>query len=271
MTFEFRELVRLDDKLLTGKRLPLLDQRLCLAAAEGEVDAYFLVGMMREHTGDGLLQRLVGDELALLRGDAVDGDGAAVLADSPHEFQIVERLEEVLVVDLDGTVLQPLVGNPGILVIILHLVGMGIETAVGGDDTITVEVVVGGGIAAVVATESEDLLASDLALVAQTLIDEVPDIATLVFRIGADDVPVLLESTHRVTHGVGILALDQRTGVVALRIFLAVLVAIVHRTEDVGLALTACLLILHWARGVVGLHPVVALLEVRSVAGLVAQ
>ena len=148
---------------------------------------------------------------------------------------------------------------------------MGIETAVGGDDTVAVEVVVGGGIAAVVATIGEDLLASDLALVAQTLIDEVPDIAALVFRMLADEVPVLLETAHRVTHGVGILALDQRTGIVALGVFLAVLVAIVHRTEDIGLALTACLFVLHRARGVVGLHPVVALLEVRTVAGFVAQ
>ena len=245
--------------------------------------------MVTQHSLDHLLHGLDGDDLTLLRGNAIDSDGATMTeghalgtvaivmmtcrgaSDKPLEFEVVEGLEEVLVVDLDLTVLQALVGDPHVLIVVAHLVGMGIETAIGGDDTVAVEVVVGGGIAAVVATIGEDLFASDLALVAQTLIDEVPDIAALVFRMLADEVPVLLETAHRVTHGVGILALDQRTGIVALGVFLAVLVAIVHRTEDIGLALTTCLFVLHRARGVVGLHPVVALLEVRTVAGFVAQ
>ena len=228
--------------------------------------------MMREHTGDGLLQCLVGDELALLRGDAVDGDGAAVLADSPHEFQIVERLEEVLVVDLDGAILQPLVGNPGILVIILHLVGMGIEPAVRGDDAVAVEVVVAGSIAAVVATISEDLLTRNGTLVAQTLIDEIPDIAALILRVLAHEIPVLLEAADGVTHSVGVLTLDQRTGIVAQGIFLAVLIAHIHRAGDIReAAVEGRTLVVDRTRGIVGLHPTVCFLEVRSEASLIAQ
>ena len=128
-----------------------------------------------------------------------------------------------------------------------------------------------GRIAAIVATIGEYLLASDFALVAQTLIHEVPDIATLVFGILADDVPILLEATHRVTHGMGILTLYQRTGIVCLGIFLAVLIAHIHRTEDVCLAVVASLLILHRTSRIVSLHPVVGLLEIGAIAGLIAQ
>ena len=46
---------------------------------------------------------------------------------------------------------------------------MRIQTAVRGDDSIAVEVVIAGRIAAVVATISKDFLAGDRTLVAQTL------------------------------------------------------------------------------------------------------
>ena len=285
---DFGELIGIKHKLLTSHHLTFLNKRLSLAGLELEDDEDLLIAVMTQHTLNDLLHGLDGDNLTLLRGNTIDGDGATVTkghtfrtvavvmmggggsTDKPLELEVVEGLEEVLVVDLDLTFLQALVGNPHVLIVVAHLVGMGIQTAVRSDDTITVEVVVGSRIAAIVATISKDLLASDLALITQTLIDKVPDIATLIFRILTDDVPVLLETTHRVTHRMGVLALDQRTGIVALGVFLAVLIAIVHRTEDIGLALTASLLILHRARGVVGLHPVVAFLEVRTIAGLVA-
>ena len=69
----------------------------------------------------------------------------------------------------------------------------------------------------------------------------------------------------------GILALDQRTGVIALRIALAILVTVVHRTEDIGLAILTSLLILHRTGAIVGLHPIVGFLEVWTIASLVTQ
>ena len=220
-----------------------------------------------EHIG----QRLVGKGLALLGRDAADVDGAAVLAHFPYELEVVERLEEVLVVDFKLAILQPLIGNPGVLIVVAHLVGMGIESAIGSNEAVAVEVMIGSGIAPVVAAVGEDLLACDGALVAQTLIDEVPDIATLILGVLADDVPVLLEAAHGVTHRVGVLTLDERTGIVALGILHAVVVAQIHRAEDIGLAILACLLELAGARGIVSLHPVVGALEVRTVARLIAQ
>ena len=247
--------------------------------------------MMTQHTGDGLFHGLIGDDLALLGGYTAEvylttmteghtlrtiafvmmsltGRSAAY---EPLELEVVERLEEVLVVHLKRTVLQSLVGDPDVLIVVTHLMGMGIQSAVGGDDTVAVEVMVAGRIAAVVATIGKDFLTRGRILVAQALVYEVPDITTLVLGVLADDVPVLLETTHGVTHGVGILALDERTGIIGLGILLAVLITHVHGTEDVGLAIMTGLLELAGTGLIVSLHPVVSLLEVRTITGLVAE
>ena len=69
----------------------------------------------------------------------------------------------------------------------------------------------------------------------------------------------------------GILALDERTGIVALGIFLAIVVIVVHGAEDVGLAILSSLLVLHGAAAVDSLHGIVGGLEILAVATLVAQ
>ena len=82
----------------------------------------------------------------------------------------------------------------------------------------------------------------------------------------------------------GILALDKGLHVIStshrgalivgcliLGILLAVLIAHIHRTEDIGLALELGTLILTGAGLVESLHPVVGLLEVRTIACFVAQ
>ena len=148
---------------------------------------------------------------------------------------------------------------------------MGIEPAVGGYKAVAVEVVVAGGVAAVVASVSEYLPPGDGACVTQSLVNEVPDISALEFRVPAHHVPILLEAPHGVAHGMGILTLYERARVVALGIPCAAGVIIVHRAEDVGLVVVAGLLILHGAAAVGCLHPVVSFLEVRPVASLVAQ
>ena len=69
----------------------------------------------------------------------------------------------------------------------------------------------------------------------------------------------------------GILALDERTGIVGLDVFLCVVVVHVHRTEDVGLTVVTGLFVLHRTCRVVDLNPVVGTLEVWTIASLVAQ
>ena len=159
---------------------------------------------------------------------------------------------------------------------------MWVQSAVRCDDTVTVKVVVGCRIAAVIATIGKYLLTCNLTLVAQALVYKVPDVSTLINRILADKLPVLLESTHRVTHSVGIFTLYQRlhilsttnngsliVGSLVLRILIAVLVAHVHWAEDICLTIQLSTLVLAWASVVISLYPVVSLLEIRTVSSLV--
>ena len=187
----------------------------------------------------------------------------------PCEVVVAEVGEEVLVVHLYLTLLEVLGSCPDVLVVVAHLISVGVVAAVGSDDTVTVEVVVRCGIAAIVATIGEDLLTL-LVLVAEALVHEVPDEATLQCRILTDEVPVLLQATDRVTHSVGILALDEGfVGVLAVT--LHVVVVGIHGATDIAVAGVAGLLILCGTAVVVSLDPVVGSLEVRTVTGLVTQ
>ena len=214
-SFQFRELIGIQHKLLTSHYLAFLHQRLSLASLELEDNEDLLIAMMAQHALDDLLHSIDGHHLTLLRRNAINSEGATVSEGhtlrtawivvmmttrgttyEPLELEIVERLEEVLIIDLNLTVLQTLIGHPNALIIITHLIGMRIQATVGSNDTVAVEVIVGSRIAAVVTTIGEDFLTCNLALVAQTLIHEVPDIAALILRILTDDIPILLETTH---------------------------------------------------------------------------
>ena len=149
---------------------------------------------------------------------------------------------------------------------------MGIQAAVRSDNTVTVEVVVAGRILTIVAAVGKDSATRNRALVAHTLVNKVPDVAALILRLLTNQIPVLLESTHRVTHSVGILALDERTRVVAVAIALAPIVISIHGAGDVGIAsVVGSTLVLHGTGIVILLNPLVALLEVGTKAGLVTE
>ena len=192
-----------------------------------------------------------------------------LLEECPCEVVVAEVGEEVLVVHLYLALLEVLGSCPDVLVVVAYLVGVGVVAAVGSDDTVTVEVVVRCGIAAIVATVGEDFLTL-LVLIAEALVYEVPDEATLQGGILANEVPVLLQATDRVTHSVGILALDEGfVGVLAVT--LHVVVVGIHGATDIAVAGIAGLLILCGTAVVVSLDPVIGSLEVRTVTGFVTQ
>ena len=148
---------------------------------------------------------------------------------------------------------------------------MWIRLTVRINHTITVEVVIAGRIASIVTSVSPYLLTCNLALAAQSLIDEVPDISTLIGRILTHKVPILLKSTNRVTHCVRILTLNQWTWIITLRITLTTVIVVVHWAVDIRLAILSCLLILARTRWVVCLHPIIAVLEVLTITSFVTQ
>ena len=203
----------------------------------------------------------------------------------PIERIVAQVTEEVLIVYADFTSLGIHHLRPNVLVLISHLVSMRIELTVWTDDTIAVEVVVARIILIIVATVGILYLAQVLVvhlarqdahwlldMAMQSLVNEIPVEATLENRILTSQVPVFLQVTTRVTHGVIVLALDER--LVAVRI-LAILLAIpnriIHRAIDVGAFAMTSLLVLYRASLVLTLNPLVSFQEVVAHLGLVTQ
>ena len=141
---------------------------------------------------DGTLQHLALHQLGCLWSNALGirnrygSQLHAVGKEGSSQVQVIDILEEVLVIDIERTILCIKVLDPDVLENILNLIRMRIQTAVRGKDTVAVEVVIAGRIASVVATIGKDFLAGDRTLVAQPLVNEVPDVTTLVLRILAD-------------------------------------------------------------------------------------
>ena len=148
---------------------------------------------------------------------------------------------------------------------------MGIGHTVGTDKAVVAEIIV-GSVETVEVAAVGVYLDTALAFPAAGLVDEVPDETTLQVGILADDVPIFLETTLGVAHGVGILALYEGTpGVLVLPVLLEPAVADIHGAIDVGVVGLAGAFVLAGARGILGLHPLIAGHEVVAVAGLVAE
>ena len=120
---------------------------------------------------------------------------------------------------------------------VFHFVSMRIWSSVRTNQAIVVEVLVRHRETTIITAIGIDLITSYLALVAQTLINKIPDKTTLILRILTDQIPILLESTHRITHGMGILLLKKRfVTIVLFQICSTTVVISIHRTENVSLA-----------------------------------
>ena len=258
--------------MTTDKEAKLVYQRLAAVACKCEVYGDFLFTMLRLSLANSIFQSVALDELSSLRSYALSfrnlygSELHTIGIDSCCKVQVVDILEEILVVNVECTIHRIEVLNPNILLPVLNLVSVRIQAAIRSNDTITVEVVVACRITSVVATIGEDFLACDRTLVAYALVNEVPDVSTLIFRIFANQIPILLEATLRVAHSVSILTLDVRLGAVALAIFLALIIVDIHWAVDVGLAVVATTLILYRTSLVACLYPVVCGFEVNAVA-----
>ena len=154
---------------------------------------------------------------------------------------------------------------------------MRIELTVRTDDTIAVEVIVARVVIVVIATVAifylAELFIAHLLrildghrlqyLAVQALVNEIPVETTLEDRILAYQIPVFLQVTTRITHGMVVLTLDERHRTVrVLRILFTSAYRIVHRAEDIGTLASASLLILNRTALVLALDPLVSLQEV---------
>ena len=83
-------------------------------------------------------------------------------------------------------------------------------------DSITAERIVRRIIIIEITTIDEDMVCAIFQRVywpPESLIYEIPDESTLELRIFSDKVPILLEPSKRITHGMSIFTLDERTRV----------------------------------------------------------
>src|SRR3712207_2444254 len=147
---------------------------------------------------------------------------------------------------------------------------MGIGHAVGTDESVVAEVVVRSVVLVEVASVAVYLY-TVFVLPPARLVDEIPDESALILRILAYDVPIFLESSFGVSHRMRVFALDERFVDIAFAIVDASFIVSVHGAVDVGELTGACLFVLYGSCGVFFFCPRVALLEVRSHTGLVAQ
>ena len=202
--------------------------------------------------------------------DSTGAHHLAVFEQTPREVVGAEVTEKVLVIYAVGFIFTLDRSNPDILVIIFHLVSMGIGYAVRADESVVAEIVVGG-------IETVEIPAIDiygvtiLIFPAQRLVNEVPDISALQFGILADHVPVFLETAFAVTHCMGILTLNQRTGIIAFGILLGIFGRGIHRAVDVGMLCQSGALILHGTAAVDTLYLVVGRYEIFTVTGFVTE
>ena len=149
---------------------------------------------------------------------------------------------------------------------------MRIGHAVRADETVVAEILVAGVEAVEVASIGVDH-PSVLARPAYGLVHEVPDEASLVFRILADQVPILLEAALGIAHGMGVLALDERPGLGRiLAVAHHVAVFHVHRAIDIGLAvLGQGPLILDGTRRIQGLDHIIGIVEIGARTAFIAK
>lgn len=161
-------------------------------------------------------------------------------------------------------------GRPDILVEISNFIHVGIGVAVGTDQTIVTEVVVGPIKAIEVTTVS---INADAIFPCPTdgLIHKVPNKTSLQGRILTNQIPIFLETTLRIAHRMCIFALNQRfLDVLALGIFFHVGIVGIHRTINIGKFVAMSLLILHGAARIFRFHPIVGRFKVRAETSFIA-
>ena len=100
-------------------------------------------------------------------------------------------MKKFFVIDLDPALRKVDGRSPDALVLALHLVGMGVPRAVGGNDTVAVERVVRRIVVVEIAAVEERHTAVGL-VADKPLVDEVPDETALVGGVFAHQFPIMV-------------------------------------------------------------------------------
>ena len=270
LQFQCRRLVRGQCQLVACHHMAGRQQAFTVFQTIGYVKQR-LITFAEVSQWQGQLHRLLGSDFQVLYPASADHTPGF----QHFPLHIIGRkvTEEVLVVDADfHIVILQLVGQsgPDALVDTSHLVHVRVRYAVGADKAVVAEVHV-TGIKTVEVASIGINHRTVLACPAYRLVYKVPDKSALIPGILAHQVPIFLETTFRITHGVCILTLNQRfVGRSVFAVTAAIVITQVHGAINIGFARPSGLLVLHGTAGVLGLHPVIGCLEVGAVTGLVA-
>ena len=193
----------------------------------------------------------------------------AVSQQFPFCIVTVQITEEVFVIYVHDTVRQIGWSHPDRLVDMSDFVHVRIRFAIRANQTIVHEIVVGSIIPVPIAAIGIERNAV-FCFPTQRLIDEIPDKATLILRIFANQIPIFFESPLRVTHCMCIFALDKRFVYITFAIFLASFIVQIHRAIDIGEFACPCLFVLYGTWFVFILDPSITSFEIRSHTGFIA-
>ena len=158
-----------------------------------------------------------------------------------------------------------------ILQYLLHFVDVRVRGAVGSNQAVGTEVgVVDDAYKSHVAAKSPDV-ALVLVLDGKRLVHPVPNETALQLVVLVNQVPVVLEVTYTVTHGMGIFAENHGAGITLVHVLAQPPDACVHGAIDVALRVVTTPFVLYGTGGVYLLGIVIQSFEVLAVARLVAH
>ena len=195
----------------------------------------------------------------------------AVFQHFPLQITARKVTEEVFVEYINFSTLQIGRSCPDILIDTSYLVHMRIGYAVGTDKTIVTEIDI-AGIKAVEVTAIGINHLTVLTGPTNGLVYKIPNETTLIFGIFANHIPIFFETAFRITHGMRILTLNERSvHRIILTIFQTIVISIIHRTEYIGLSCLSGLFVLHGTARVFRFHPVISRFKVRPITGFITQ
>ena len=216
------------------------DDRTCrkerLGRTDGGIELYAYVSGRVIDDGNAIQER-TGNGLSRFGLDVLDTSFVnlpAMMADDIIKVEFVEIGKGEVVPYLYDKGYTVEVEELDVLIHLSHFLGLRLDAAVGIYHTVDAEVAVGRSAVFTVIAAVRPVFAAVSGLGGKSLVYPIPDATALQDGILLDDVPVILEVTQAVPHGMGVFAENERAGHFGvLRVFLNVGGAVVHGAEDV--------------------------------------
>ena len=154
------------------------------------------------------------------------------------EIVFIQVSEGEIIANLYGAGLWVEFNELDVLVNFTHFDGLRFDAAVGINYTVDAEITVGRSAGITIITTIVPILTPVAGFSCKTLVYPVPDATTLQYRVLFNDIPIILEVSKTVAHGMGIFAQDERTRhFLILRILLNILRRSIHRAIDICIPL----------------------------------